>query len=213
MESPKVKRSVWAVTDRWMRLLHLYTGVFLVPWMVVYGLSALLLNHGPALNKLLGMKPPSFKQVTAAEYHPSDDPPLEPRQHAEALLKQLHLEGAYRIQPKSPPREMRILRVSGSGNYQVIWQRNTGKVRVLKQGPPSALRFINFLHFRAGYGFGVPAYVIWAAIVDLVGISILFWVLSGIYLWLRQPRLRLGGGVAFVVGLGLFAVLAWVMYH
>lgn len=213
MEAPKTRRSAWAVTDRWMRLFHLYTGIFLVPWMVVYGLSALLLNHGPALNKLLGMKPPAFKQVAEAEYHPAADTALEPKALAQALREQLNLEGAFRIQPKAPPLEMRILRVSGSGNYQVLWRRDTGKLRVMKQGPPSALRFINFLHFRAGYGFDTPAYLVWAVIVDGVGVSILFWVLSGIYLWARQPRVRLWGGVTLLGGLGLFTVLAWVMFH
>ena len=31
--------------DRVMRVSHLYAGLFLVPWMTVYALSAFLLNH------------------------------------------------------------------------------------------------------------------------------------------------------------------------
>jgi hypothetical protein len=30
----------WVRWDRWMRALHLYTGLFLVPWMTVYAVSA-----------------------------------------------------------------------------------------------------------------------------------------------------------------------------
>ena len=29
-----------------MRALHLYTGLFLVPWMTVYAVSAFCLKHG-----------------------------------------------------------------------------------------------------------------------------------------------------------------------
>jgi hypothetical protein len=35
----------WLLCDRWMRALHLYTGLFLVPWMTVYAVSAFCLNH------------------------------------------------------------------------------------------------------------------------------------------------------------------------
>ena len=31
--------------DRILRWIHLYTGLFLLPWMLVYGASAFCLNH------------------------------------------------------------------------------------------------------------------------------------------------------------------------
>ena len=40
-----MKTSRWVRWDRWMRGLHLYTGLFLVPWMTVYATSAFCLNH------------------------------------------------------------------------------------------------------------------------------------------------------------------------
>ena len=35
----------WSRVDRFMRAGHLYTGLFLVPWMAVYATSAFCLNH------------------------------------------------------------------------------------------------------------------------------------------------------------------------
>lgn len=43
-ENMKTRR--WLCCDRWMRALHLYTGLFLVPWMTVYALSAFCLVAG-----------------------------------------------------------------------------------------------------------------------------------------------------------------------
>lgn len=213
MDTSKVQRSGWAVADRWMRLLHLYTGIFLVPWMVVYALSALMLNHHASVNKLLGITPPKWNQIRQIEFQPSTNTNAEPRLMAQELLSTLDLDGAFRIEAKAPKNELRVLRISGSGNYRVIWNRDTGQARVTKQQPGSPVRFIHFLHFRAGYGMNAPAFLTWAVIVDLVGASILLWVTSGIYLWARQPRLRRWGGVAFGSGLVLFAILAWVMWH
>jgi hypothetical protein len=40
-----METSRWLRWDRWMRALHLYTGLFLVPWRTVYAVSAFCLNH------------------------------------------------------------------------------------------------------------------------------------------------------------------------
>ena len=35
-----------------IRRVHLYLALFLTPWMLVYALSGLLLDHGPAVRAL-----------------------------------------------------------------------------------------------------------------------------------------------------------------
>ena len=35
--------SKWVTADRWMREVHLYTGLFLAPWMLIYAVSAFCL--------------------------------------------------------------------------------------------------------------------------------------------------------------------------
>lgn len=213
MDTPQARRSGWAITDRWMRLLHLYTGIFLVPWMVIYALSALFLNHGETFRTLFKVEPPQWQQVREIDWQPPADAPTDQAARIGLLLEAVGLDGAWRIEGKPTPQELRVLRISGSGNYRVIWQRRDGTVRVEKQSPGSLYRFVHFLHFRAGYGLAYTPFLIWAAVVDLVAASILFWVISGIYLWLRQPRQRKWGSVAFLGGLILFGVLAWLLYH
>ena len=39
-------KSRWQRVDSVMRWAHLYTGLFLVPWMLVYAVSAFCLNRG-----------------------------------------------------------------------------------------------------------------------------------------------------------------------
>ena len=55
------------------------------------------------------------------------------------------------------------------------------------------------------------AYWTWAVIVDVVTVSTVIWVISGIYLWARRPRKRLLGGACMVAGAVLFVWLAVVL--
>lgn len=198
--------------DRWMRRLHLYSGLFLAPWMVIYGLSALLLNHNAQFREWLGLEPPTWKLVRQLDWRPGMDAPHEPRELALQMLSAAGLEGAWRFIGQPRAERLQVLRLSGSGNYRLTWERRTGRIRIEHQSPSSLVRFVHFLHFRAGYGWTRPAYVAWAVAVDAVAAGILFWVLSGVYLWWRQPRVRVFGGVCFVGGLLIFGVLAWRLW-
>ena len=82
---------------------------------------------------------------------------------------------------------------------------------VRKQQPCTTYSFINALHFQHGYHQPYSAYLpwaTWALIVDVVTISTVFWVISGVYIWARRPRKRLLGGICMVAGCLLLAFLA-----
>ncbi|MFV2065471.1 MAG: hypothetical protein ACC645_00715 [Pirellulales bacterium] len=68
-------------------------------------------------------------------------------------------------------------------------------------------RLVHFLHFRAGFHQRLPAYITWGVIVDLVVLSIVLWVVSGIYLWARMRRVRVSGAICLGTGMALFLLL------
>ena len=202
-------QNAWARTDRIMRAVHLYTGLFLVPWMMVYAVSAFFLNHGPTFTELFDVTPPEWKVVDRLEFAPDAAFPTDPEEQARAILEHLDLDGAHRI-PKSPDGTMTILRISGGGHYRVTWRRSQGSLIVERQ-PLSFYRLIHFLHFKAGYGQKYFAHVVWAAVVDIVTVSIVIWVISGIYIWARRPRRRLPGGICLAAGILIFLGLVLVL--
>ncbi len=199
-------KSIWARLDTLMRQLHLWTGLFLIPWMLIYAASALLLNH-PELAKLMGAAPPTWREVERIDFTPNDSFPSEPKEQAQRLLAKVNLEGAHRIQGKPNPNQMVIIRIRGSGHDRVTWRKQENQVVVERQEPFSMIRLVHFLHFRHGYKQPVGAYLGWAAVVDFVVLSLALWVISGIYLWARLKRRWVSGGVCFAAGCGLFAVL------
>lgn len=203
--------SRWVRVDRWMRWLHLYTGLFLTPWMLVYGTSALFLNHNAWFQEKLGIEPMKMAEVRRMDFVPDDGFPRDPEQQAERILALLDLQGPHRVLPKPPPNQMVIMRLSLSGNRRIVWLKRQSQLIVQKQGPFSYYRLIHMLHFRAGYGQSRAAFVAWAVIVDAVAVSLWLWVLSGIYLWARRKGKRALGLILLLGGIGTFTTLVLLM--
>lgn len=198
--------TLWSTLDRWMRKLHLWTGLFLVPWMAIYATSALLLNHR-GLAEWFGGGRPQWQTIQTVRFTPPAHFPAAREQQAREILKAVGLSGAHRIQGPQRGDRLVIVRIHGAGPYRVTWQRAAQRIRVERQQPFSAVRLIHFLHFRAGFQQRWPAFITWAVVVDLVVLSIVLWIVSGIYLWSRMRRVRLSGGLCLAAGCGLFLLL------
>jgi hypothetical protein len=97
IKNQRHKRNGWTHVDRIVRSVHLYTGLFLVPWMLIYAASAFFLNHGPTFRKWLDFKPPKLEVVREVDFVPNDSFPKVPVEQAAAILRHLELEGAHRV--------------------------------------------------------------------------------------------------------------------
>jgi len=62
-----LSNQAWSRMHRFMRTVHLYSGLLLVPWMAMYATSAFCLNHSRWFTPWLG-KPQSFDALSA--FHP-----------------------------------------------------------------------------------------------------------------------------------------------
>ncbi len=193
--------------DRILRWLHLYTGLFLIPWMLVYGASAFCLNHNQWFIKKLNIKPISWEVEREVDFTPDDKFPHEPVQQAQAIVKMLDLDGAHRILGKPTRNQMIINRICASGNYRITWRKPRSLIVVEKQKSFSYYRLMHFLHFRGGYGQPYFAHITWAVIVDVVAVSMWLWVISGVYLWWRRTRKLVLGVVCLAAGVLSFVGL------
>lgn len=187
--------------DRVLRWIHLYTGLFLLPWILVYGTSAFCLNHNQWFIKKLNITPPRWEVVREVDFTPDDAFPHEPAQQAEAIVKMLDLDGAHRMLGKPTAKQMIINRICASGNYRITWRKPRSIIVVEKQKSFSYYRLMHFLHFRGGYGQPYFAHITWAVIVDAVAASMWLWVISGVYLWWRRTRKLALGVVCLAAGL------------
>jgi len=186
--------------DRVLRWIHLYTGLFLLPWMLVYGASAFCLNHNRWLIEKLNVTPPHWETIKQVDFSPDDTFPHEHAQQASAILKMLDLDGAHNIVGKPNANRMVINRICATGNYRITWQPPRSQIIVEKQKSFSFYRLMHFLHFRGGYVQPYFVNVAWAVIVDGVAASMWLWVFSGVYLWWRRSRTLLFGWACLIVG-------------
>lgn len=186
-------------TDRVLRWIHLYTGLFLLPWILVYGISAFCLNHNRWFIEKLNIRPIHWEVERQVDFTPGHEFPAEPKDQADAILKFLGLDGAHNVMiGQSNANQLMINRMCATGNYRITWRKHNSVLVVAKQKSFSLYRLIHFLHFRGGYGQPYFANIAWAVIVDAVAISMWLWVVSGVYLWWRRTR-KLTLGVACLV--------------
>jgi len=193
--------------DRVLRWTHSYTGLFLLPWMLVYGVSAFCLNHNQWLIEKLKVTPPHWETLRRVDFTPNDAFPQEPVQQAQAILKMLGLDGAHNIMGQPNRNQMVINRVCGTGNYRITWEKPRSEILVEKQESFSLYRLMHFLHFRGGYIQPYFVNIAWAIIVDVVAISMWLWAFSGVYLWWRKSRKLLLGWACLIVGVLSFVGL------
>lgn len=203
-----MEKNGWLRCDRWMRAAHLYTGLLLVPWMIVYATSAFCINHktwftGPDAG-------PKWEVVRETEFPLDAEFPEDPQQQVKAILKHLDLDGAYRMPGDPQANPLVIYRSCATGLYRVTWHRQPSRLVVERYGPTSFYTLVNNLHFQHGYDLEPVAYRIWAVIVDVVTVSTVIWVISGMYLWARR-RKRLLGGACLAAGVVLFVWLVAVL--
>jgi len=192
-----------------MRALHLYTGLFLAPWMMVYAISAFCLNHNEWFTKGLNLAP-TWETFRQRDFTPGPEFPETPEEQAVAILRHVDLEGPHRIIGAPDANQFVMFRYCATGHYRVSWFPPRRSVVVDRQLPASFYSVVNALHFRYGYEPYFAA-LGWAMIVDATTISTVIWVVSGIYLWARRPRKRLLGGFCLVGGTALFMVLVFLL--
>ena len=197
---------LWRI-DRIMRSTHLYTGLFLAPWLLVYATSGLFLNHHQWFREKFGVTPPKWDVVREVKFVPSETFPTAPAEQAEAILRHVELEGAHHIMGTPNAQRMMINRISGGGNYRITWHRDRDLIIVQRLQPFSFYRLVHFLHFRSGFRQSQWPHLVWGMMVDAVTITMWLWVLTGLYIWFRVPRKRALGSLCVIGGSVLFIVL------
>ncbi|MCB1124323.1 MAG: hypothetical protein KJT03_22415 [Verrucomicrobiae bacterium] len=190
------------------RRTHLYLGMFLAPWVFIYAFSTFLLNHGPTFRQMRP-GPDAWDPMWQREYSaPLPESQSELRGWAGKILEEEGIpKAAYGVQRNgnrvviNVPRFLRPVRITYTVEDQIL---------NAERRPGSWLEAPLRLHFRHGYGQGDLKQWIWGFIVDLVCVSFLIWIVTGLYLWWKISHTRSWGSVALVAGFVYFFVLMFI---
>lgn len=192
-----------------LRRIHLYAGLFLAPWVLMYALSTIAMNH----RALFRDKDEAAPQWHARSEHvfrgafPHD---ASPQLQARTILAWLDMEGAHNARWQPQQAALVIQRQRLLDPVRITYTPSDGRVAVEAQsGKPSAL--LERMHRRRGYERDHAADGIWAFIVDSFIAVMLFWVLSGFILWWQMKATRRLGLAFALGGAAIFAFYSAVL--
>ena len=182
-----------------VRRAHLYTGLFLLPWVIMFGVSTIPINH----------QSPEPAAWTRLAEHSFDAPVPASSENLRPLGREMMnaagLEGGYyvyRVNPRQVqaghPRFLAPLRISYFPEERRL---------VVEQRPFSLRPFLSGMHTRGGYDMGGFWDSVWAVFVDALSIGLILWIASGIYMWWGLPSTRGWGWIALGAGAICFAVI------
>jgi hypothetical protein len=189
-----------------IRRVHLYLALFLTPWMLIYALSGLVLNHGPAVRALYGAAWGQFEKVEERPYTAAFSEGADNRMIGAQILEHLGLTGTFNVQGAPNQPRLVITRNAAFAAHRVTYFRTENRLLVEKQAF-SAPVFVNRAHFRHGFEQPFLASKIWAVVVDLAVVGLLFWVLSGLWMWWEIKPARLTGAAFALAGVAMFGGL------
>ncbi len=189
--------------NRWLRDLHLYFGLFVCPFLLIFAVTTILLNHRVDAR----VEVEKSTATVSLDGVPEDD-------QASFLLRRLNLSGETIARRLPDQNRMLLVVARPADNHLVRVDLQTGAVEIERRVRDLAGVLI-YLHFNPGphkvKGVSWIFSKLWGWSIDGVVCLVLFLTLSGVYLWLmikaeRKIGIALlaGGAASFIT-----AVLAF----
>jgi hypothetical protein len=185
------------------RRLHVYLALLVFPWLLMYGISAAVINHVEWFAKQEWNE--RFRQQYSRPVPTDADLQVIGKQIAEDL----GLEGRHYAY-KPGPRKLIVNVQDFWANCRVTYDLDDEQVLVedeLFQWKSFLIR----MHERSGYAQNSLLEDAWAVCVDLASAGFLVLVCSGLWMWWQLPRVRWTGLLALLAGVTSFIGMVWAL--
>ena len=193
---------------RFTRRLHLYLGIALVPWFIMYAMGAFVLNHTKLVDGWLKSDRPEWTMRFEREYHCPVPADAEPRAIASRILQDFGLadRSFFAWWENNNRNQLTVSAFKFLSRTRLTYFADQGRVAA-EDGSFRLDRFFVGMHERGGFAQLPWLTKAWGVICDLVGLILLTWVVSGLYVWWKTHRQHLVGGVVLAAGVACFIVL------
>ena len=189
-----------------IRKIHLLLGMFLTPWVVMYALSTMVMQHRELVYGQKQRINPEFKLVSEEAYEASFKAGDDSKEVAKQILKDLDLDGAHSVRGNLEQGRLEINRNRPIGSYRITWEADKDTVKVEKQGFGLAF-FLEILHRRSKFNQPYWMNDAWAVIVDLFIVAVLGWAFTGLWMWWGMKSTRTLGTIFMGLGILIFVFL------
>jgi len=191
------------------RRAHLYLGLLLIPWVLVYAVSTFVFNHREHFREYRAADPqwlPLWEKDYTLPALPAANNPTALRAAAGTILAAQGMSGAFAVRRTG---QGLMINVADFWHpHRLAYDAAAKKLRA-EEKRFAGIELLARLHERTGYGQGGPLNNLWALMVDVYCVTTLVWIATGLYLWWklsvtrRWGWLALGGGVTTIVALVL----------
>jgi hypothetical protein len=195
--------------SRLVRRTHMYLALFLASWVLMYAVSTLVMNHRALFVERYGPGPVPFEKEREIAYDGSFPPNAELRVISQQILASQGIDGAHSVTRRKDGAIV-ITRNDLLTPRRLTYTPETRNL-LIEQMERRPNAFLERFHRRRGYETGYRVDTIWAASVDLVIAAMIFWALSGLWMWWEMKVTRALGLAAFLGGAGLFALYLLIL--
>ncbi len=195
--------------DLFNRRIHLYLGLFLMVFFLKYAVSGFLFSHNLGLNEYYKDKPQWTKRFERTCKRPvPDNGDLRPV--AAQILKDAGIKNSSFGVYRPGKQRLNINLHSFFSTTRVVYfiYRN---LLLVEDKNFRWDHFINKFHWIGEYQQDSFICDAWAFMLDLLFISVIIWVLSGIYMWWKIRKTRLWGCVALGGGVVSFLIFVFLL--
>src|SRR5262245_19017515 len=187
-----------------IRRTHMYLALFLFPWLLMYALSTAVMNHGRWFVDEAGNGAPQFQRERELAYDGVFPEGAELRTISGQILTSLDLDGAHGVTRRKDGAIV-ITRNDLLAPRRITFTPATHAL-VIERLPHRTNALLERFHRRRGYTTGYALDTAWAVTVDVAIAAMMFWVLSGLWMWWEMKVTRPLGALAVLGGAGLFVL-------
>lgn len=183
----------------------MYLALFLGPWVVMYAVSTMAMNHRELFTGIYGRGPAPFEPLRETTYPGGFPAGTPPEEMTAALLGHLALDGAHNSPPPRKDGALVFQRQDLIRPYRITYTPADGKL-VVERARFQWNSLFNTLHRRRGYQHPYALDDAWAVTVDLFILASVLWALSGLWMWWEMKATRRWGAVSLAIGAAAFAI-------
>jgi hypothetical protein len=187
-----------------IRRTHMYLGLFLFPWLLMYSVSTLVMNHRAWFVARYGEGPIPFEKERALVYDGSFPEGADLGTVARQILASVDLDGAHTVTER--PNGVIVINRADLVTPRRLTYSRSDRTLVIERQQHRTNALLERFHRRRGYATGYALDTAWAVSVDLAIAGLVFWVVSGLWMWWEMRATRGYGAMALLSGLGLFGM-------
>lgn len=185
-----------------IRRSHMYLALFLVPWVLMYAISTIAMNHRHFFQEWYHHTQAEWILEREVPYTATFAPETKRWMVGDQILQDLNMDGAHQTRGRLDT-QLIITRHNTVTPQRVTYDPKAQSLRIEKQEFRTHA-FLERMHRRRGYNHKYLSDDLWAITVDLFILATVLWVASGLWMWWELKVTRKWGAISMASGIALF---------